>query len=94
MKKTKFFYKIYIKLEDQEIIYDNNEERERISFYTPFVEQKQDIDKSSTLYSLKDLCNFFMLTLQILVFFQNLQSIQNMRCFVLICFRRKFTFAR
>ena len=49
MKNKKFFYKIYIRLEDQEIIYDDNEEKERIPFYTPFIEQKQDINRSSTL---------------------------------------------
>ena len=91
-EKDKVFYKIYIRLEDQEIIYDNDNEKQRIPFYTPFVEQKQDIDRSSTLYSINDPMQFFMLTLPIFVFFQNLLSIQSMRCFVLICFRRKFTF--
>ena len=51
MKKTKVFYKIYIRLEDQEIIYDDNKEKERIPFNTPFIQQKQDIERSSTLYS-------------------------------------------
>ena len=69
-EKDKDFYKIYIRLEDQEIIYDDNNEKERILFYTPFVEQKQDIDRSSTLYSINgpmqlfhadtaDICFFF-----------------------------------
>ena len=48
-KKDNAFYKIYIRLEDQEITYENNEEKERIPFYTPFIEQKQDINRSSTL---------------------------------------------
>ena len=51
-EKDKVFYKIYIRLEDQEIIYDDDNEKQRIPFYTPFVEQKQDIDRSSTLYSI------------------------------------------
>ena len=58
-EKDKVFYKIYIRLEDQEIIYDDNKEKERIPFYTPFVEQKQDIDRSSTLYSLNGPMQFF-----------------------------------
>ena len=58
-KKDKVFYKIYIRLEDQEIIYDDNEEKERIPFNNPFVEQKQDIDRSSTLYSLNGPMQFF-----------------------------------
>ena len=48
-----------IRLEDQEIIYDNDNEKERIPFYTLFVEQKQDIDISSTLYSLNEPMHFF-----------------------------------
>ena len=51
-QKDKVFYKIYIRLEDQEIIFDDDNEKERIPFYSPFVEQKQDIDRSSTLYSI------------------------------------------
>ena len=58
-KKDKVFYKIYFKLEDQEIIYDDNEEKERIPFYTPFIEEKQDINRSSTLYSLNGPMQFF-----------------------------------
>ena len=37
-EKDKVFYTIYIRLEDQEIIYDDKEEKERIPFYAPFVE--------------------------------------------------------
>ena len=58
-EKTKFFYKIYIRLENQEIIYDDDNEKERIPFYTPFVEQKQHINRSSTLYSLNGPMQFF-----------------------------------
>ena len=58
-KKDKVFYKIYIRPEDQEIIYDNNEEKEGIPFYTHFIEQKQDIDRLSTLYSINGHMQFF-----------------------------------
>ena len=58
-EKTKFFYKIYIRLENQEIIYDDDNEKERVPFYTPFVEQKQHINRSSTLYSLNGPMQFF-----------------------------------
>ena len=58
-EKDKAFYKIYIRLEDQEIMYDDNEEKERILFYTPFVEQKQDINRSSMLYSINGPMQFF-----------------------------------
>ena len=58
-EKDKIFYKIYVRLEDQEILYDDNKEKERILFYTPFIEQKQDIDRLSTLYSLNGPVQFF-----------------------------------
>ena len=58
-EKEKAFYKIYIRLEDQEIIYEDNEEKERIPFYTPFIEQKQDIDRSLTVYRLNNPMQFF-----------------------------------
>ena len=53
-KKDKVFYKICISLEDQENIYDddNDKEKTRIPFYTPFIEQKKDINRSSALYSI------------------------------------------
>ena len=86
-ENDKVFYKNYIRLEDLEIIYDEDNEKERIPFYTPFVEQKQDINRSSMLYSINGPMQFFMLTLPIFVLFQNPPSIQSMRCFVLICFR-------
>ena len=58
-EKDKVFYKIFIRIEDQEIIYDDNEGKERNPFYTPFVEQKQDIDRSAMLYSLNRPMQFF-----------------------------------
>ena len=58
-EKDNVFYKIYIRLEDQEIIYYNDNEKERTPLYTPFVEQKQDINRSSTLYSLNSPMQFF-----------------------------------
>ena len=58
-EKDKDFDKIYIRLEEQEIICDNDNEKERFLFYTPFVEQKQDTDRSSTLYSINGPMQFF-----------------------------------
>ena len=81
-EKGKVFYKIYIRLEDQEIIYDGDNERERSPFYTPFVEQKQDIDRSSALYSINGPTQFFMLTLPIFVFFS--KSAVDPKC-ALLC---------
>ena len=50
---------MYNSVKDQEIIYDDNEEKLRILFYTPFVEQKQDINRLSTLYSINGPMQFF-----------------------------------
>ena len=68
-EKDKAFYKIYIRWEDQEIIYDDDNEKERIPFYTPFVEQKQDINRSSTLYSLNGPMQFFHIDVADIRFF-------------------------
>lgn len=58
-EKDKVFYKIFISLEDQDIIYDVDNEKPRIPFYTLFVEQKKDIDRSSSLYSINGPLQFF-----------------------------------
>ena len=58
-EKDKVFYKIYIRLEDQEIIYDDNDEKERIPFHTPVIEQKQLIDRLPTFYNLNGPMQFF-----------------------------------
>ena len=93
-EKDKDFDKIYIRLEEQEIIYDNDNEKERFLFYTPFVEQKQDTDRSSTLYSINGPMQFFHADVANIRFFQNLPSIQYMRCFALICFHQECTFIK
>ena len=61
--KDQVFYRLFKKLENEE-----NEEKEeeeekelQIPFYTPFVEQKKDIDRSSALYSINGPLQFFML---------------------------------
>ena len=56
-KKDGVFYKIYKDLEDKDVIYDR--EKARLPFYTPFVEQKKDIDRSSALYSINGPLQFF-----------------------------------
>ena len=44
-------------MEDEDVIYDG--EKARFPFYTAFVEQKKDIDHSSTLYSINAPLQFF-----------------------------------
>ena len=49
-KKDKIFYKFCLELENKNIWYENDEVTgTRIPFYTLFVEQRKDIDRSSAL---------------------------------------------
>ena len=56
-EKDRVFYDIHKSLEDKDVIWEN--EKTRIPFYTPFVEQKEDIDRSSALYSIIAPMQFF-----------------------------------
>ena len=59
-EKDKVFYKLYNIVEDKNIIYeDDDDEKDRVSFYTPFIQQKKDIDRSSTLYTINGPLQFF-----------------------------------
>ena len=66
-EKDKVFYKLFNKVEDRNIIYEKDENR--IPFYTPFVEQKKDIDRSSTLYTIDGPLQFFHADVAFLKFF-------------------------
>ena len=57
-EKDKVFYKIFNTIEDRNIIHEDDDES-RIPFYTPFVEQKKDIDRSSALYTVNAPLQFF-----------------------------------
>ena len=48
-------------IDQKDVIYDDNdyENKPRIRFYTPFVEQKKDIDRSSSLYTVDGPLQFF-----------------------------------
>ena len=56
-EKDKVFYKLFNMIEDRNILYENDENR--VPFYTPFIEQKKDIDRSSSLYSVNGPLQFF-----------------------------------
>ena len=49
-ENDKVFYKLYVRIEDQNIFDDD---KVKAPFYTPFFEQKKDSDRSSGLYSIK-----------------------------------------
>ena len=57
-KKDKVFYKIFNLIEDKDI-YDFDIDKPKLSFYTPFTEQKKDIDRSSLLYTINGPMQFF-----------------------------------
>ena len=68
-EKDKVFYKIYNLIEDKDIIYDFDTDKPKLPFYTPFVEQKKDIDRSSSLYTINGPMQFFHADLAYLQFF-------------------------
>ena len=52
-EKDKVFYKYYLDLEDENMLYESENTRTKIPLYTPFDKQRKDIDWSSDLYSFK-----------------------------------------
>ena len=64
--KDQVFYKIFKQLEDSESI---DESESEIPFYTPFIDQRKDIDRSSALYSINGPLQFFHADLAYLQFF-------------------------
>ena len=66
-EKDQVFYKLFKKLEQNEE--ENEKEHGEIPFYTPFVEQRKDIDRSSALYSINGPLQFFHADLAFLQFF-------------------------
>ena len=55
-EKDKVFYKLFNAVENKNTIYENNENR--VPFYTPFTQQKKNIDRS-TLYTVNGPLQFF-----------------------------------
>ena len=68
-EKDKFFYKIFNLIEDKDVIYDFDTDKPRFLFYTPFLGQKKDIDRSSSLYTINGPMQFFHTDLAYLQFF-------------------------
>ena len=64
--KDQVFYKLFKKLESKE---KDVIEESKVPFYTPFVEQRKDIDRSSTLYTANGPLQFFHVDLAYLQFF-------------------------
>ena len=64
--KDRVFYKLFKKLETKE---EDNVIEPKVPFYTPFVEQRKDIDRSSALYTVNGPLQFFHADLAYLQFF-------------------------
>ena len=70
-EKDNVFYRIFNLIDQKDVTYDDNdyENKPRIPFYTPFVEQKKDIDRSSSLYTVYGPLQFFHADVVYLNFF-------------------------
>ena len=66
-EKDKAFYRIFNLIEDKDVIYDTD--KPKLPFYTPFIEQKKDIDRSSSLYTIDGLVQLFHADVAYLQFF-------------------------
>ena len=64
--KDRVFYKLFKKLETKE---EDNVIEPKVPFYTPFVEQRKDIDRSLALYTVNGPLQFFHADLAYLQFF-------------------------
>ena len=89
--KDRVFYKLFKKLETKEV---DNVIEPKVPFYTPFVEQRKDIDRSSALYTVNGPLQFFHADLAYLSFFQNRLLILSMRYFASIYLVQKCMFIR
>ena len=67
-EKDKVFNKIFNTIEDRNIIHEDDDES-RIPFYTSFVEQKKNINRSSALYTVNAPLQFFHADVAFLNFF-------------------------
>ena len=67
-EKDQVFYKLFTLLENMDDD-DDDDDDIKLPFYTPFIEKRQDIDRSSTLYSINGPLQFFHADLAYLQFF-------------------------
>ena len=91
-EKDKVFYKIFNLIEDKDVVYDFDTDKPKWLFYTSFVEQKKDINRSSSLYTINCPMQFFHADLAYLQFFA--KSAVDPK-YALVCvdlFHRKFMF--
>ena len=83
MKKI-VFYKLQARIED------DDDDKVKVPFYTPFLEQKKDIDCSLHFIVLKGPFELVHADVANIRFFQSLQLIQVIVYYVLIAFSSKF----
>ena len=66
-EKDKVFYRMFNLIEDKDVICDTD--KPKLPFYTPFIEQKKDIDGSSSLYTIDGRMELFYVDVAYLQFF-------------------------
>ena len=67
-KKDKVFYKCYLDLEDKNVLYEREDPKKSILFYTPFLEQRKDIGSLPYIVS-RHPANLCMVISRIFIFF-------------------------
>ena len=77
-------------IEDRNII--NEDDEDRIPFYTPFDEQKKGIDRSSSLYTVNAPLQFFHADVADLKIFAKSTVDPNMHLFASTYFLQKYKF--
>ena len=65
----KVFYRIFDLIEDKDVKYDFDTDKPKLPFYTRFIEQKKDVDRSSSLYTIDGPMQFFHADVAYLQFF-------------------------
>ena len=84
-EKDSVFIYLYDKVKDVNIEEENN-----VPIFTPFIENKRNID-TSTLYSFNGPFQLLHAVSPIYVFFRSQQLTPNIVCYLLICLLKKFT---
>lgn len=84
-EKDKIFYKYYSNFENKNILYERDDapKKKSVSFYTPFVEQRKDIDRLPALYSIKDPFEYFHADIANIHFFSK-SAVNPKYCLVVV----------
>ena len=82
-EKDKIFCKYYFDFENKNVLHEGDTTKTSIPFYTPFVEQRKDIDRSSALYSIKASFELLHADIADIQFFSN-SAVDRKYCLVVV----------